>query len=35
MLHDDDIGNLFDAITYQKGQPVLAMFEAWLGVERL
>ena len=34
VLHDDDIGNLFDAITYQKGQTVLAMFEAWLGAER-
>jgi alanyl aminopeptidase len=28
---DDDMGNLWDAITYDKGQTVLAMFEAWLG----
>ncbi len=28
---DEDMGNLWDAITYQKGQTVLAMFEAWLG----
>ena len=34
VLRDDDIGNLFDAITYQKGQTVLAMFESWLGAER-
>jgi alanyl aminopeptidase len=34
VLQDDDIGNLFDAITYQKGQTVLAMFEAWLGADR-
>jgi alanyl aminopeptidase len=31
---DDDLGHLFDTITYQKGQTVLAMFEAWLGAER-
>ena len=34
MRTDDDLGNLWDAITYQKGQTVLAMFEAWLGPER-
>jgi len=32
---DDDIGNLFDAITYQKGQSVLAMFEGWLGEQTM
>jgi len=31
---DEDMGNLFDAITYQKGQTVLAMFEGWLGEQR-
>ncbi|OYU99655.1 MAG: hypothetical protein CFE45_12145 [Burkholderiales bacterium PBB5] len=31
---DDDLGSLWDAITYEKGQTVLAMFEAWLGPER-
>ena len=31
VLTDDDMGNLFDAITYEKGQTVLAMFEAWTG----
>jgi cytosol alanyl aminopeptidase len=31
VLQDDDLRNLWDAITYQKGQTVLAMFEAWLG----
>ncbi len=31
---DDDLGRLWDPITYQKGQTVLAMFEAWLGPER-
>ena len=30
---DEDMGNLWDAITYEKGQTVLAMFEAWLGPE--
>jgi alanyl aminopeptidase len=30
---DHDIRNAFDAITYQKGMGVLAMFEAWLGEE--
>ena len=34
MLSDDDLGNLWDPITYQKGQTVLAMFEAWLGPAR-
>lgn len=33
VLQDEDMGNLWDAITYQKGQTVLAMFEAWLGPE--
>ncbi|MDH4390472.1 MAG: M1 family metallopeptidase [Aquabacterium sp.] len=28
---DEDMGHLWDAITYDKGQSVLAMFEAWLG----
>ena len=31
VLQDEDMGSLWDAITYQKGQTVLAMFEAWLG----
>jgi alanyl aminopeptidase len=31
VLQDDDMGNLWDAITYEKGQVVLAMFEAWAG----
>lgn len=31
VLHDEDMGHLWDAITYDKGQTVLAMFEAWLG----
>jgi alanyl aminopeptidase len=31
VLQDEDMGNLWDAITYEKGQTVLAMFEAWLG----
>ena len=30
---DDDMGNLWDAITYEKGQSVLGMFEAWTGPE--
>ena len=34
MLTDDDLGNLWDPITYEKGQTVLAMFEAWLGPAR-
>ncbi len=33
VAQDEDMGNLWDAITYQKGQTVLAMFEAWLGTE--
>ncbi|GCL61884.1 M1 family metallopeptidase [Pseudaquabacterium pictum] len=33
VLQDEDMGNLWDAITYEKGQTVLAMFEAWLGPE--
>jgi alanyl aminopeptidase len=28
---DDDMGNLWDAITYEKGQSVLSMFERWMG----
>lgn len=31
---DEDFGNLWDAITYEKGQTVLAMAERWLGPER-
>ncbi|NRF68739.1 M1 family metallopeptidase [Aquincola sp. S2] len=31
---DDDFAHLWDAITYEKGQVVLAMFEQWLGPER-
>ena len=31
---DDDLANVWDSITYQKGQSVLAMFEQWLGPER-
>ena len=31
VLSDDDMGNLWDAITYEKGQAVLGMFEAWAG----
>lgn len=31
---DDDLGSVWDAITYEKGQVVLAMFEQWLGPER-
>ncbi|MCC6557902.1 MAG: ERAP1-like C-terminal domain-containing protein [Polyangiaceae bacterium] len=30
----DDIQNAFDAITYDKGSAVIAMFEAWAGEER-
>ncbi|MES2714998.1 MAG: M1 family metallopeptidase [Pseudomonadota bacterium] len=33
VLQDEDMGNLWDAITYDKGQVVLAMFEAWTGPE--
>ncbi len=29
----DDIANAFDAITYDKGSAVLAMFEGWIGSE--
>ena len=28
---DDELANVWDSITYQKGQAVLAMFEQWLG----
>ncbi|MBI5257502.1 MAG: M1 family metallopeptidase [Burkholderiales bacterium] len=31
---DDDFGSLWDPITYEKGQVVLAMLEQWLGPER-
>ena len=34
VLTDDDMGSLWDSITYEKGQVVLSMFEAWLGPER-
>ena len=30
---EDDIRNAFDAITYQKGGAVLAMFERWIGAD--
>ncbi|APR86556.1 Membrane alanine aminopeptidase N [Minicystis rosea] len=30
---DDDIGNAFDGITYQKGAGVIGMFERWMGAE--
>jgi len=30
-----DLGTAFDEITYSKGQAVLAMFEGWLGPERM
>ena len=30
----DDLGNVFDAITYEKGAVVLAMFESTIGEER-
>ncbi len=30
---NDDIGNAFDTITYQKGAAVIAMFEGWVGEE--
>ncbi len=30
----DELANVWDSITYQKGQVVLAMFEQWLGPER-
>jgi alanyl aminopeptidase len=32
---NEDLGTAFNAITYQKGQTVLAMFEAWLGEARM
>ncbi len=31
---DDDIVNAFDAISYQKGAAVIAMFESWIGAEK-
>lgn len=31
VLQDEDMGHLWDPITYEKGQVVLAMFEAWTG----
>ncbi len=31
---DDDLANVWDSITYQKGQAVLSMFEQWLGPQR-
>ena len=31
---DDELANVWDSITYQKGQAVLAMFEQWLGPAR-
>lgn len=34
VLVDEDMGNLWDAITYQKGQAVLGMAEGWLGEAR-
>ncbi|HSW04774.1 M1 family metallopeptidase [Aquabacterium sp.] len=34
VLSDDDMGSLWDSITYEKGQVVLSMFEQWLGPER-
>lgn len=33
VVRDEDMGNLWDAITYEKGQAVLGMFEAWTGPE--
>ncbi len=32
--NDDELANVWDSITYQKGQVVLAMFEQWLGPDR-
>ena len=32
---NEDLGTAFNAITYQKGQTVLAMFEGWLGEDRM
>ena len=34
IVSNDDIYNAFDAITYQKGQSVLAMFEHFVGPDR-
>lgn len=34
IVSNDDIYNAFDAITYQKGESVLAMFERFVGVEK-
>jgi len=34
VLRDEDMGQLWDAIVYEKGQTVLGMFEAWLGPAR-
>lgn len=31
----EELGTAFDEITYSKGQSVLAMFESWLGPERM
>ena len=31
----EDLGTAFNAITYEKGEAVLSMFEAWLGPERM
>ena len=31
----EDLGTAFNAITYEKGEAVLAMFEAWLGPDRM
>ena len=31
---DDELANVWDSITYQKGQAVLAMVEQWLGPDR-
>lgn len=32
---DDDFGHLWDPITYEKGQVLLAMTEQWLGADRM
>src|SRR5262249_11183783 len=31
--NEDDIEESFDSITYEKGEAVLAMFEAWIGAD--
>jgi alanyl aminopeptidase len=31
---NDDIANAFDGITYQKGEAVIRMFEAWIGEDK-